>query len=85
MNAASLSNKRLQAILGMTTGRWATSLEIASATGSIAPSTDVAALRCRLRPLGGHVMSSYVGKSVTGARVYAYRSIMPPEPQCQPT
>lgn len=45
-----------------------TTMELAKATGSVAPSTDVSELRQR----GWNVLSSYEGRTKTGRKVYRY-------------
>ncbi len=69
--ANSATSKRLRKVLDVLTtagGKGATSFEIARATGSVAPATDVSELR-----RSGYVIECvYEGKTPAGRKIFRY-------------
>lgn len=73
MHAGSIStSKRLQeTFAALTMSDWVTTAEIQAVTRSQAVHSDIAALRAN----GHAVITRYAGKSVGGAKVYAYKLV----------
>lgn len=77
MNYGSIDKcPRLQRILGLLMSRGlegATTLEIQQISGSMAPSTDVSAIRHQ----GYDIQAKYEKRTESGSKVYRYRLVQP--------